>query len=107
MNNNAYLLRDATGQGLLIDAAAEPDPLIELIGDTHVAKIVTTQQHGHHWQALAAVKAATGAITVAHPADAPGIPVETDEVVVDGGTVSFGDTNLSVIHLVGNTPGSI
>jgi hypothetical protein len=42
MNNNAYLLRDASGQGLLIDAAAEPDRLIELIGDTPVAKIVTT-----------------------------------------------------------------
>jgi glyoxylase-like metal-dependent hydrolase (beta-lactamase superfamily II) len=107
MNNNAYLLRDASGQGLLIDAAAEPDRLIELIGDTPVAKIVTTHQHGDHWQALAAVKAATGAITVAHPADAPGIPVETDELVTDGGTVAFGDTELSVIHLVGHTPGSI
>jgi glyoxylase-like metal-dependent hydrolase (beta-lactamase superfamily II) len=107
MNNNAYLLRDASGQGLLIDAAAEPDRLIELIGDTPVAKIVTTHQHGDHWQALAAVKAATGAIAVAHPADAPGIPVETDELVEDGGTVAFGDTELSVIHLVGHTPGSI
>jgi glyoxylase-like metal-dependent hydrolase (beta-lactamase superfamily II) len=107
MNNNAYLLRDASGQGLLIDAAAEPDRLIELIGDTPVTKIVTTHQHGDHWQALAAVKAATGAITVAHPADAPGIPVETDELVEDGGTVTFGDTELSVIHLVGHTPGSI
>jgi glyoxylase-like metal-dependent hydrolase (beta-lactamase superfamily II) len=107
MNNNAYLLRDASGQGLLIDAAAEPDRLIELIEDTPVAKIVTTHQHGDHWQALAAVKAATGAITVAHPADAPGIPVETDELVTDGNTVAFGDTSLSVIHLVGHTPGSI
>ena len=107
MNNNAYLLRDASGEGLLIDAAAEPDRLIELIGDTPVAKIVTTHQHGDHWQALAAVKAATGAITVAHPADAPGIPVATDELVEDGGTVAFGDTELSVIHLVGHTPGSI
>ena len=107
MNNNAYLLRDGSGQGLLIDAAAEPDRLIELIGDTPVAKIVTTHQHGDHWRALAAVKAATGAVTVAHPADAPGIPVETDELVTDGGTVAFGDTSLSVIHLVGHTPGSI
>ncbi|HEV3066254.1 MAG TPA: MBL fold metallo-hydrolase, partial [Streptosporangiaceae bacterium] len=40
-------------------------------------------------------------------ADAPGIPVPTDELVEDGGTVRFGDTALSVIHLVGHTPGSI
>jgi glyoxylase-like metal-dependent hydrolase (beta-lactamase superfamily II) len=107
MNNNAYLLTDGSGQGLLIDAAAEPARLIELIGDTPVAKIVTTHQHPDHWQGLTAVKAATSAITVAHPADAPGIPVATDELVADGGTVEFGDTVLSVIHLVGHTPGSI
>jgi glyoxylase-like metal-dependent hydrolase (beta-lactamase superfamily II) len=105
--NNVYLLRDSTGQGLLIDAAAEPRRLLEMIGDTPVQRIVTTHQHADHWQALAEVKAATRAATVAHPADAPGIPVPTDELVGDGGTVGFGDTVLSVIHLVGHTPGSI
>jgi glyoxylase-like metal-dependent hydrolase (beta-lactamase superfamily II) len=107
MHNNAYLLVDGTGQGLLIDAAAEPQRLLAMIGDTPVVKIVTTHQHPDHWQALAAVQAATGAVTVAHPADAPGIPVPTDEFVDDGGTVSFGDTVLSVTHLIGHTPGSI
>ncbi len=105
--NNAYLLVDGSGTGLLIDAAAEPDRLLELIGDTPVAKIVTTHQHPDHWQALAEVKAATGAVTVAHPADAPGIPVPTDELVSDGGTIGWGGTTLSAIHLVGHTPGSI
>jgi glyoxylase-like metal-dependent hydrolase (beta-lactamase superfamily II) len=107
MHNNAYLLVDETGQGLLIDAAAEPARLLELIGQTPVAKIVTTHQHPDHWQALAEVKAATGAVTVAHPADAPGIPVPTDELVEDGGTVAWGDTVLGVTLLVGHTPGSI
>jgi len=107
MHNNAYLLRDATGRALLIDAAAEPARLLEMIGDTPVVKIVTTHQHGDHWQALAEVKAATGAVTVAHPLDAPGIPVPTDELVEDGDTIEFGDTRLHVTHLVGHTPGSI
>ncbi|MBV9379427.1 MAG: MBL fold metallo-hydrolase, partial [Streptosporangiaceae bacterium] len=36
-DNNAYLLRcDATGEALLIDAAAEPGRLIDLIGWTRV-----------------------------------------------------------------------
>ena len=107
MHNNAYLLRDATGQALLIDAAAEPTRLLEMIGSTPVVKIVTTHQHPDHWQALAEVKAATGAVTVAHPADAPGIPVPTDELVEDGATIQFGDTLLHVTQLVGHTPGSI
>ena len=107
MHNNAYLLVDGSGQGLLIDAAAEPLRLLEMIGDTPVVKIVTTHQHPDHWQALAEVKAATKAATVAHPADAPGIPVPTDEFVEDGGAIEFGDTLLHVTHLVGHTPGSI
>jgi glyoxylase-like metal-dependent hydrolase (beta-lactamase superfamily II) len=107
MHNNAYLLIDGSGQGLLIDAAAEPERLIEMIGDTPIAKIVTTHQHPDHWQALAELKTATGAITVAHPADAPGIPVATDELVEDGGTITFGDTVLTVTQIVGHTPGSI
>ena len=108
MNNNAYLLRDnATGQALLIDAAAEPKRLIGLIGDTPVQKIVTTHRHADHWGALAEVKAATGAVTVAHPLDAAGIPVPTDELVDEDGVVRFGGVELSTIHLVGHTPGSI
>jgi glyoxylase-like metal-dependent hydrolase (beta-lactamase superfamily II) len=108
LDNNAYLLRDnATGQALLIDAAAEPARLIELIGSTPVEKIVTTHQHGDHWGALAEVKAATGAVSVAHPLDAPGIPVTSDELVDDACVVRFGGVDLQAIHLTGHTPGSI
>ncbi len=106
--NNSYLLRCAsTGAGLLVDAATEPERLLEMIGDVPVERIVTTHQHPDHWQALERVRAATGAVTVAHPADAPGIPVATDELVDGGDTIRFGDASLSVIHLVGHTPGSI
>jgi glyoxylase-like metal-dependent hydrolase (beta-lactamase superfamily II) len=108
MNNNAYLLRDnATGQALLIDAAAEAETLLRLIGDTPVGTIVTTHQHPDHWGALAEVKAGTGARTVAHPLDAPGIPVPSDDLVDDAGMIEFGGIQLSAIHLVGHTPGSI
>jgi glyoxylase-like metal-dependent hydrolase (beta-lactamase superfamily II) len=108
MNNNAYLLRDnATGKALLIDAAAEPDRLMGLIGDIPVEKIVTTHQHRDHWGALSDVRAATGAITVAHPLDAGGIPVPTDELVSDENVIRFGSVELEAIHLVGHTPGSI
>ncbi|HUN30794.1 MAG TPA: MBL fold metallo-hydrolase [Trebonia sp.] len=108
MDNNAYLLRDnATGQALLIDAAAEPATLLDMIGSTPVEKIVTTHQHWDHWGALAEVKEATGAVTVAHPLDAPGIPVTSDELVDDACVVRFGGVQLEAIHLVGHTPGSI
>jgi glyoxylase-like metal-dependent hydrolase (beta-lactamase superfamily II) len=108
MDNNAYLLRcTATGAGLLIDAANEEGRLLELIGDGGLATVVTTHRHGDHWQALRGVVSATGARTVAHPLDAPELPVPVDEQVEHGGTVAVGDVTLEVIHLRGHTPGSI
>lgn len=108
MNNNAYLLRcRATGEQLLIDAAAEAGTLLRLIGDDGIASVVTTHRHGDHWQALGEVVAATGARTYAGRYDAEGIPVPTDVLVDDGGTVRVGEVSLTARHLVGHTPGSI
>ncbi|GIH47824.1 Glyoxylase, beta-lactamase superfamily II [Microbispora rosea] len=106
--NNAYLLRcTETGDGLLIDAAAEPDRLIELIGDMPISSIVTTHRHPDHWGALKEVARATGAQTVAHPLDAPELPVEVTREVEHGDRVTVGVVTLDVIHLRGHTPGSI
>jgi len=107
MDNNAYLLRcPTTGEQLLIDAANEPERLLALAGDGGLATVVTTHRHGDHWQALSDVIAATGAESVAHPDDAPNIPVVT-RTVADGDSVRVGDATLDVIHIVGHTPGSI
>jgi glyoxylase-like metal-dependent hydrolase (beta-lactamase superfamily II) len=107
-DNNAYLLRcSATGRQVLVDAAAEPERLLELIGDDGIDAVVTTHRHRDHWAALAAVVAATGARTIAHVDDAPGIDVVTDDTVVDGETIRVGEVELTAIHLVGHTPGSI
>src|SRR5688572_17903970 len=71
MANNAYLLRcTATGEALLIDAAAEPEALLALIGDADLRTVVTTHGHWDHHRALPAVVEATGAVTVAGTADA-------------------------------------
>ena len=85
MNNNAYLLRcRATGDQLLVDAAAEPERLLDLVGPDGLVGIVTTHQHWDHWTGLADVVAATAAPTYAHAADAPGIDVPTARTLADG-----------------------
>ncbi|NED93892.1 MBL fold metallo-hydrolase [Phytoactinopolyspora alkaliphila] len=107
-DNNAYVLRcRQTGEELLIDAAAEPDRILTTCGEGPLVRIVTTHRHRDHWSALDDVARATGAATVAHPDDAPGIAVPVAEPVRDGERVRFGSCELAVIHLAGHTPGSI
>ncbi|MFZ4511706.1 MAG: MBL fold metallo-hydrolase, partial [Candidatus Nanopelagicales bacterium] len=108
MSNNSYLLRcRETGQQVLIDAAADPEALLDLIGDDGIEAVVTTHRHADHWQALGAVVAATGATTVAGRHDAKGIPVASDVLLDDGDEIAFGSVVLRAIHLIGHTPGSI
>jgi glyoxylase-like metal-dependent hydrolase (beta-lactamase superfamily II) len=106
-DNNVYLLRCTdTGEQVLIDAANDPDRLLDLIGDGGLSTVVTTHSHPDHWQGLEDVVDATGARSLAHEADARDLPV-VDETLRDGDTVSVGTCALEVIHLVGHTPGSI
>jgi glyoxylase-like metal-dependent hydrolase (beta-lactamase superfamily II) len=107
-DNNVYVLRCRnTGEELVIDAAAEPERILELCGEGPLTRVVTTHRHADHWQALDEVVSQTGAATVAHAEDAPAIPVPTSELVRDGDTVRVGASELEVVHLVGHTPGSI
>ena len=111
MDNNAYLLVcTSTGDALLIDAADQADRLADVVGTADGARlrtVVTTHQHWDHHQALPAVKERFGTRQVAHPLDAPELPVPVEEPVEHGGTVAVGDCELEVIHLRGHTPGSI
>lgn len=108
MDNGAYLLRcRGDGEQLLIDAAADEDTLLSVIGTDALERVVTTHRHADHWQALEDIVSATGARTVAGHRDAAAIPVPTDVAVRDGEVLNVGDCSLEVIELVGHTPGSI
>ncbi len=110
MDNNAYLVTcSRTGDTLLIDAANDAEKLLALVSE-HAPKltlIVTTHQHGDHWQALEAVASATGAPTAAHELDAGPLPVTPDRHLAHGDTIEVGDLVFDVIHLRGHTPGSV
>jgi len=112
MSNNCYVLRCRhTGDQVLIDAAAEAEVLLPLIGDAGLAAVITTHQHWDHHRALAAVVDATGADVVAGIPDADAITSQTGvpvtRAVKQGDTVAVGDCTLDVIAIAGHTPGSI
>lgn len=112
MDNNAYLLVcRATNEALLVDAAAEPDRLADLVGAgderPELRHLVTTHRHADHWQALGAVAGMFETRQIAHPLDAGELPIPMDELVEHGDVVRFGEIELEVVHLRGHTPGSI
>ncbi|MEO3935480.1 MBL fold metallo-hydrolase [Dermatophilaceae bacterium Soc4.6] len=110
MSNNVYLLTDtATGEQLLIDAADDPEQVLQLVasGTGRLDWVVTTHQHWDHHRALAAVVEATGARTAAGADDADALPVRPDRRLAQGDTLQVGDVSLEVVHLRGHTPGSI
>ncbi|MCW1957380.1 MAG: MBL fold metallo-hydrolase [Mycobacterium sp.] len=110
MDNNAYVVTCAnTGESLLIDAANDPELLVNLVEEQapKLALIVTTHQHFDHWQALEAVATATGAPTAAHRVDAAPLPVPPERFLDGGDVLEIGDLTFDVIHLRGHTPGSI
>jgi glyoxylase-like metal-dependent hydrolase (beta-lactamase superfamily II) len=114
MDNNCYLVTDlATGEQLLVDAADDAPRLLALVvesvpdGGHGLATVVTTHRHPDHHRALADVVAATGARTAAGRDDAPYLPVQPDDLLDHGDTLTVGATTLDVVHLRGHTPGSV
>lgn len=112
MDNNAYLLVcKRSNEALLIDAAAEPTRIADLIGAADerpdLRHLVTTHRHADHWQALGAIAGMFEPRLIAHPQDAPELPAPMDEFVEHGDTITFGEIELEVIHLRGHTPGSL
>lgn len=116
MDNVAYLLTcRRTGAQLLVDAAAEPDVLLDLVRegspDGRLDLIVTTHRHADHLGALAEVLAATGA---AHPAGAPDADAVAEAAgstvprgLRHGEVLAVGVLRLEVVALRGHTPGAV
>ncbi len=110
MDNNAYIVADADGPVVLVDAAADPGRLTALIAGRTVGAIVTTHQHHDHLTALAEMAQRTGADLVCGTPDREAIEQRTgtrQHGVWDGDVVHCGTIDLSVVGLVGHTEGSI
>ncbi len=107
-DNKVYLLRDpSSGAGLLVDAAFEPDTILEAVGATPLVGIVVTHGHFDHVQALGELRRRTGVPAMMHPADVARYRLEVDRTLAGGETLEVGALRVEVLHTPGHTPGGL
>ncbi|PIE32612.1 MAG: hypothetical protein CSA55_03135 [Ilumatobacter coccineus] len=106
--NNVFVIScGRTGESILIDAAAEPELLLDIAERFHVGQIVQTHGHFDHIGAVTAVRDAGYPVAVGTD-DAPKLAdVGYDTTLDHHDVITFGDQRLIVLHTPGHTPGSI
>ena len=106
MQNFAYLVGDEkTGTAAVVDAAWEPEMLMDLASKNglRIAFIITTHGHPDHVSGIDDLSKKTGAKIVAHDAsEAP-----KDIAVKDGDTIKVGSLEVKFIHTPGHSPDSM
>ena len=106
VDNNVFVIRcTETGEAVLIDAANEHERLLELCARLGVRRVLETQGHWDHIQAVPAVRDAGYEVAVT-AADAAMLP-SYDLLLEDDSVIEVGRLRLRTIATPGHTPGSM
>ena len=106
MDNNVFVLRcKETGDSVLLDAANEHEKLLELCRRLNVRRVLETNGHWDHIQAVPELRDAGYSVGVT-AADAAMLP-SYDEVIDDASVITVGRLRLHTILTPGHTPGSM
>ena len=108
MDNNVYVVScTATGEALLVDAAARPERLREAVADVEPLAVVQTHGHWDHVRAWEELARDPGLPVWGHAGDRELFPAEPDRALVDGDVLQVGELEVQVIHTPGHTDGSL
>ena len=111
LDTNVWVLRCRnSGQAVLIDAAAEPDLLLEWAATLGVRVVLQTHGHWDHVGAIPGFRR-TGYPVRISPADATMVPdgqrLGLDPDLEDGSVIEVGDLRLHALATPGHTSGSM
>jgi len=111
VDNNVWVVGDDV-ECIVIDAPHNVDDILAIVGDRKVKAIVCTHAHDDHVRVAPALRVATTAPILLHPADKPVWDLtHTDELwdvdLSDGLEISVAGTTLTVLHTPGHAPGAV
>jgi glyoxylase-like metal-dependent hydrolase (beta-lactamase superfamily II) len=107
-NNNGYIVTcPETNEGIIIDTPAEPEKLLNEIGDTKIQAILITHRHQDHLLGFAEITGAVPAPVGIGVNDAEVLPRPPQLELKEGMSVKFGNHELRVLDTPGHTPGAV
>ena len=111
VENNIWVIGDDE-ECLVVDAPHSVEDVLAVVGGRRVLAIVCTHAHDDHVRQAPAVREATGAPILLHPADEPvwrltHPDVEPDAALSDGQQLEVGGTVVTVLHTPGHAPGAV
>ncbi len=124
-DENCYVVSDDTGEGVVIDPGGMAKEILAYIREKKLSIQAVLDTHGHcdHIGANDAVRDETGAPLYIHKADAPmlsdmrlnlsafmgfkALSRPAEHLLSEGDKISFGQSELEVIHTPGHTVGGV
>lgn len=111
VDNNVWVVGDDV-ECIVIDAPHSVEDILAIVGDRKVKAIVCTHAHDDHVRVAPALRVATTAPILLHPADKPVWDLtHTDELwdvdLSDGLEIAVAGTTLKVLHTPGHAPGAV
>ncbi|HEX4190599.1 MAG TPA: MBL fold metallo-hydrolase [Marmoricola sp.] len=111
VDNNVWVVGDDV-ECIVIDAPHSVEGILEVVAGRKVKAIVCTHAHDDHVRVAPALRTATVAPILLHPADRPLWELtHSDELwdvdVSDGLEIAVGGTTLKVLHTPGHAPGAV
>jgi glyoxylase-like metal-dependent hydrolase (beta-lactamase superfamily II) len=106
ISNNGYIVVcPETNEGIIIDTPAEPEKLLNAIGDVKITSILITHKHGDHTAGFDTISGGVGAPVGIGTEDIDGLPRQPELDLKDGDVVKFGNRELQVLATPGHTEG--
>lgn len=111
VDNNVWVIGDDT-ECIVIDAPHSVEEILAIVGERRVKAIVCTHAHDDHVRVAPALREATVAPILLHPADKPLWELtHTDDLwdvdLSDGMELTVAGTAIKVLHTPGHAPGAV